>query len=174
MPALQGPEAWQTDTLTAIGARLQQQPGKGSAAPVLVAVASGHGVGKSALVAWLMIWAMATAGNTRGVVTANTEIQLKTKTWAELAKWFRLSRVRHRFRLTGTALQAKDTEAAKSWRIDMVPWSLNQTESFAGLHNQGLRIPVGVELGDASRSGHGKWPGARPIKYRDHLGDCVR
>lgn len=135
-----GPEAWQTDTLTAIGARLQQQTGKGSAAPVLVAVASGHGVGKSALVAWLMIWAMATAGNTRGVVTANTEIQLKTKTWAELAKWFRLSRVRHRFRLTGTALQAKDTEAAKSWRIDMVPWSLNQTESFAGLHNQGLRI----------------------------------
>lgn len=133
---------WQAETLEAIGLRLRQQASdqKGSGEPVLVAVASGHGVGKSALVAWLVIWAMATADNTRGVVTANTEIQLKTKTWAELAKWFRLGRVRHRFRLTGTALQARDAEAAKSWRIDMVPWSLNQTESFAGLHNQGLRI----------------------------------
>lgn len=135
-----GPEDWQADTLTAIGERLRRQSGAGTGAPVLVAVASGHGVGKSALVAWLIIWAMATADNTRGVVTANTEIQLKTKTWAELAKWFRLSRLRNRFRLTGTALQARDTEAARSWRIDLVPWSLNQTESFAGLHNQGLRI----------------------------------
>lgn len=135
-----GPEGWQAETLRSIGDRLQHQSGNGPGEPVLIAVASGHGVGKSALVAWLVIWAMATADNTRGVVTANTEIQLKTKTWAELAKWFRLSRVRRRFRLTGTALQAKDAEAAKSWRIDMVPWSLNQTESFAGLHNQGLRI----------------------------------
>jgi hypothetical protein len=135
-----GPENWQADTLQSIGDRLGTRLGSDAAAPLLLAVASGHGVGKSALVAWLVIWAMATADSTRGVVTANTEIQLKTKTWAELAKWFRLSRIRHRFRLTGTALQAKDTEAAKSWRIDMVPWSLNQTESFAGLHNQGLRI----------------------------------
>ncbi|WP_417518514.1 terminase [Minwuia sp.] len=138
-----GPEKWQSEILTTIGRRLKQQTRKRApkdAEPVLVAVASGHGVGKSALVAWLVIWAMATGRDTRGVVTANTEIQLKTKTWAELAKWFRISRVRHRFRLTATALQARDTEAAKTWRIDMVPWSLNQTESFAGLHNQGLRI----------------------------------
>ncbi|WP_416899595.1 MAG: terminase [Minwuia sp.] len=138
-----GPERWQADILATIGRRLTEAAlqGKGpDTEPVLVAVASGHGVGKSALVAWLVIWAMATARDTRGVVTANTEIQLKTKTWAELAKWFRLSRVRHRFRLGATALQARDSEAAKTWRIDMVPWSLTQTEAFAGLHNQGLRI----------------------------------
>jgi len=138
-----GPEKWQAEVLSDLGRELaSRRRGRKPArnGPVQIAVASGHGVGKSALVAWLIIWAMATARGTRGVVTANTEIQLKTKTWAELAKWFRLSRVKRGFRLTGTALQARDAEAAKSWRIDMVPWSLNQTESFAGLHNQGLRI----------------------------------
>lgn len=136
-----GPERWQSAVLDAIGERLRRR-GRDAGEPVLVAVASGHGVGKSALVAWLVIWAMATGRDTRGVVTANTEIQLKTKTWAELAKWFRLSRARHLFRLAATAIQAKDAEAAKTWRVDMVPWSLNQTESFAGLHNNGRRIVI--------------------------------
>lgn len=132
-----GPEKWQADTLDQIAGRLAR---KGRKLPILIAVASGHGVGKSALVAWLVIWGMATGRDTRGVVTANTEIQLKTKTWAEMAKWFRMSPVREMFRLTATAIQARDPERAKTWRIDMVPWSLSQTESFAGLHNLGLRV----------------------------------
>lgn len=136
-----GPERWQSDVLEAIGRRLRRAGGR-EAEPVLLAVASGHGVGKSALVAWLVIWAMATGRDTRGVVTANTEVQLKTKTWAELAKWFRLCRPRQLFRLAATALQARDAEQAKTWRVDMVPWSLHQTESFAGLHNQGRRIVI--------------------------------
>src|SRR3546814_5543735 len=28
----------------------------------------------------------------------------------------------------------------KSWRADLVTWSVNNTEAFAGLHNQGKRI----------------------------------
>ncbi|MEC9347339.1 MAG: terminase [Pseudomonadota bacterium] len=134
-----GPERWQSEILEAIGRRSRRLDG-GDREPVLVAVASGHGVGKSALVAWLVIWALATAADTRGVVTANTESQLKTKTWAELAKWHRMSRTRRLFRLTAGALQAADQGRARGWRIDMVPWSLNQTEAFAGLHNQGRRV----------------------------------
>jgi hypothetical protein len=55
-----------------------------------IAIASGHGPGETALVAWIILWAMLTEADTRGVVTANTESQLRTQTWAELAKWFRL------------------------------------------------------------------------------------
>ena len=58
---------------------------------IRIAIASGHGIGKSALVSWLIIWAMATREDTKGVVTANTERQLMTKTWSELAKWHSLS-----------------------------------------------------------------------------------
>jgi hypothetical protein len=48
---------------------------------VRVAIASGHGIGKSALVAWIILLAMSTLRDSRGVVSANTEGQLRTKTW---------------------------------------------------------------------------------------------
>ena len=105
------------------------------------AVASGHGVGKSALVSWLILWAMSKP-DTRGVVTANTENQLRTKTWAELAKWHRLCIYGHWFKLTATALFSVEPAHEKTWRIDAVPWSESNTEAFAGLHNEGRRIIV--------------------------------
>jgi hypothetical protein len=71
-----GPDDWQQDILTTIGEGLSPQRA------LQIAVASGHGPGKTALVAWIILWAMLTEADTRGVVTANTESQLRTKTWA--------------------------------------------------------------------------------------------
>lgn len=109
---------------------------------IQVAVTSGHGVGKSALVAWIVWWAFSTFPGTRGVVTANTENQLKTKTWVEIAKWHRLFLARSLFKCTATALFATDEEMEREWRIDIVPWSERNTEAFAGLHNAGKRIII--------------------------------
>jgi hypothetical protein len=133
-----GPDQWQRDILTEIGKKLHA--GISATEAVQIAVASGHGIGKSALVAWLIEWAMSTCEDCKGVVTANTENQLKTKTWAELAKWHRLCITEHWFKLTATALFAKDPAHEKTWRIDMVAWSENNTEAFAGMHNLGKRI----------------------------------
>lgn len=107
---------------------------------IQIAVASGHGVGKSALVAIIILWAFSTAPDTRGVVTANTETQLKTKTWAELGKWFNLFIARDHFQLTATALMSKDPTRERTWRIDMIPWSEKNPAAFAGLHNKGKRL----------------------------------
>src|SRR5258707_13627092 len=65
-----GPDQWQRDLLSEIGAALAAEASTSQA--VQMAIASGHGIGKSALVAWLLLWAMATHEETRGVVTANT------------------------------------------------------------------------------------------------------
>ena len=130
-----GPEKWQADVLTRIGEGLRA--GKG---PVRIAVASGHGVGKSALVAWLLLWAMATQPSTRGVVTANTETQLKTKTWAELGKWHRLALSHNWCDLGASALVSALPETEQGGRIDMVPWAAHNAEAFAGLHNKGSRV----------------------------------
>jgi len=130
-----GPDDWQTDVLNDVGAgvvSLQQA--------IQIATASGHDIGKSALVAWLILWAMSTREDTRGVVTANTESQLRTKTWPELAKWHRLSINRHWFTVTATAIFSVVKDHEKTWRIDAVPWSDSNTEAFAGLHNEGKRI----------------------------------
>ncbi len=132
-----GPDVWQCEHLANVGRRL------GSGEIVREAIASGHGVGKSALVAWLILWAASTLKDTRGVVTANTEVQLKTKTWAELSKWFRLCWYGRRlFELTATAIFSRLPGHGRIWRIDQVAWSERNTESFAGLHNKGKRIIV--------------------------------
>jgi len=127
-----GPEPWQRDVLRRAG-RVSLDD------PVLEAVASGHGVGKSALVAWLVLWSLSTGTDTRGVVTANTETQLKTKTWVELAKWYRRFIGRDLFRLEATSIFSTDPDRARTWRFDMIPWSERNSEAFAGLHNQGRR-----------------------------------
>jgi hypothetical protein len=136
-----GPDDWQVEVLTEIGNKLKAGKIDLSEA-IQIAIASGHGIGKSALVSWIILWAISTHEDTKGVVTANTENQLKTKTWAELAKWKRLCINEHWFELTATALFAKDKEHEKTWRIDMVPWSERNTEAFAGLHNKGKRVLV--------------------------------
>src|SRR5215469_10547845 len=110
-----GPEQWQWDVLCDVrdGLITLNQA-------IQEATASGHGVGKSALVSWLILWAISTLSDTKGVVTANTETQLKTKTWAELGKWYHMFLAKHLFKLTATSLFQIDRE--RTWRIDMVPW----------------------------------------------------
>lgn len=130
-----GPEPWQVELLQDLGAGLITLEGA-----IRIARTSGHGIGKSAFVAWLILWAMSTFEDCVGVVTANTETQLKTKTWVQLAKWYRLCITRHMFKMTATALFSTDPEHERTWRMDMVPWSERNTEAFAGLHNQGKRI----------------------------------
>jgi hypothetical protein len=133
----EGPEPWQVDLLSAIRDGLLTPE-----RAIQQAIASGHGIGKSAFVSWLILWGISTFEDTRGVVTANTETQLKTKTWAELAKWYRMFIGRELFKLTATAIFSVDPAHERTWRIDMVRWSEHNPEAFAGLHNQGKRILV--------------------------------
>ncbi|WP_095110430.1 terminase [Pseudomonas sp. Irchel 3E20] len=134
-----GPRDWQIEVLDSIGKKLRGGA-KDLGEVIHEAVASGHGIGKSALVSWIIKWSVDTGIDTRGVVTANTETQLRTKTWPEVAKWNRLSITAHWFRLTATALISTDPDHEKNWRIDAVPWSESNTEAFAGLHNEGRRL----------------------------------
>jgi len=139
-----GPQDWQIQVLMDLGNGLLTLE-----EAIQLARTSGHGIGKSALVAWIILWAISTFEDTKGVVTANTENQLKTKTWAEVAKWHRMFIARDFFAMTATALFAKDPAHERTWRIDMVPWSERNTEAFAGLHNQGKRILVIFDEGSA-------------------------
>ncbi len=109
---------------------------------IMEAVASGHGIAKSTTVSMLVLWAFTTFPDCRGVVTANTETQLKTKTWAELGKWFNLLNplIREHFELNATSLVSRDKSRERTWRIDMIPWSKTNPQAFAGLHNKGNRL----------------------------------
>lgn len=133
-----GPRAWQADILDTIGRHLREPATRHK--PLRIAVSSGHGIGKSALISQITQWAMSTMADTRVVITANTDHQLRTKTWPEVSKWFRLAENAAWFKTTATSVYSADPLAEKSWRADAVPWSDNNTEAFAGLHNRGRRI----------------------------------
>lgn len=106
------------------------------------AVGSGHGIGKTALICIIILILFSTFEDTRGVVTANTDTQLRTKTWSEMAKWHRLFIASHFFTYTATALYSKDPNHEKTWRMDCIPWSKSNPAAFAGLHNKGKRLII--------------------------------
>jgi hypothetical protein len=54
-----------------------------------IAIRSGHGVGKTAFLAWVIIWWLLTRHPARVACTANTAAQLSDILWGELDKWVR-------------------------------------------------------------------------------------
>lgn len=137
LEAFDGPMPWAKELMRRIKLKLVSVEDA-----IMEATASGHGIAKSTTVAQITLWAFTTFPDCRGVITANTETQLKTKTWAELGKWFNLLRpiIREHFELKATALLSKDPSRERTWRIDMIPWSKTNPQAFAGLHNKGNRL----------------------------------
>ena len=133
-----GPRPWQKEILGYVGNHLSNPVTRFQ--PCMVSVASGHGIGKSALVSMFIHWAMSTCEDAKVIVTANTGTQLATKTVPEIHKWFRLAFNSYWWEMKATSITVRDSEHAKLWRVDAIPWSENNTEAFAGLHNKGKRI----------------------------------
>lgn len=123
-----GPDYWQRDQLLRIRDAIRADP----FANIQEAIASGHGVGKSAEVAWIILWAMSTRRDLAGWVTANTQTQLKGKTWRELALWHKRAINAHWF--TWTATRFYQNDSPETWGIDAIPWTEHNSEAFAGLH----------------------------------------
>jgi hypothetical protein len=142
-----GPREWQSEINRTIKDHLSN-PGT-RFEPLLIAVASGHGIGKSAEMGMLANWAMSTCDDTRIIVTANTDKQLRTKTAPEIGKWFRLSLTSHWFNVQAESVRSVADGHSDSWRADFIPWSEHNTEAFAGLHNKGKRIVLMMDEGSA-------------------------
>ena len=99
-----------------------------------IAVASGHGVGKTALTAWLILWFLSTRPNPQADVTANTKPQLDAKTWRELALWRQRAKNHEWFSQTATKIFLKD--APDTWFCYAMAWTKNRSEAFAGTHGK--------------------------------------
>jgi hypothetical protein len=134
------PRKWQEKMLRDLGDRLRTTVTEKRYEVLREAIVSGHGVGKSALFAMLVMFSLSTMEFARGLVTANTEEQLRGKTWPEVQKWHSMAVNKHWFTPTATAIFHCNPEYQKRWRFDCVTWSENNTEAFAGLHNEGYRI----------------------------------
>lgn len=133
-----GPRSWQRWMLDTVGEHLRNPDTRHQ--PLMIAVSSGHGIGKSAGISMLLNWGMSTCEDCKAVITANTDNQLRTKTWPEVIKWANLSITKDWFSTPATAMYSNDPGHDKRWRADAIPWSEHNTEAFAGLHNERKRI----------------------------------
>ena len=133
-----GPDEWQREFLDKWGDEIKKNDFNGHTPvpPVRRAVASGHGIGKSALTAWCVNFIMSTRPLSRGTVTANTSAQLESKTWAEIAKWTKRSITGHWFNVsTGRgSMKMHHIDHKEEWYCHAQTCREENSESFAGQH----------------------------------------
>jgi hypothetical protein len=129
-----GPDVWQTDFLKRLRDQVRKNNFQGikTVDPIRMAVSKGHGVGGSAMAAFLVDWIMSTRPHCQGTVTANTATQLQTKTWAAIMRWTRLCLTGFWFHINTERMYYigfKD-----SWFCSPQTCREQNSEAFAGQH----------------------------------------
>ena len=140
-----GPRKWQREVLTELAAHIKQNNGKVDFDTFRMAVSSGRGIGKSALVSWLVIWMLSTRIGSTTIVSANSETQLRSITWAEITKWLALALNSHWFEISATRvtparwladLVERDLKkGTRYWGVEGRLWSEENPDAYAGVHN---------------------------------------
>ena len=140
-----GPRKWQRDVLRDIKTHIAANGGKVDFDVFRLAVASGRGIGKSALVSWLILWMVTTRIGSTVIVSANSEAQLRSVTWAEITKWLAMLINSHWWEISATRvmpakwlteLVERDLrKGTRYWSVEGRLWSAENPDSYAGVHN---------------------------------------
>ena len=129
-----GPDAWQAQVLRELGDAVSARKFNGldPVAPIREAVSSGHGIGKSVLIAFILIWLMSTRPHSRWTVTANTNEQLEKKTWATIRAWLESCITRHWFEINSQIMF--HIGHRPTWFASPQTCAEENSEAFAGQH----------------------------------------
>lgn len=140
-----GPRRWQKKVLLEIADHIVKNSGRLDMDVFRKAIVSGRGIGKSALVAWLIDWMLSTRIGSSVIVSANSESQLKSITWAELIKWTTMSINAHWWETSATKLVPAQwlstiverdlKKGTRYWAAEGKLWSEENPDSYAGPHN---------------------------------------
>jgi len=141
----QGPRKWQREVLAELRDHIRSNNGKIDFDTFRSATSSGRGIGKSALVSWLVIWMLSTRIGSTTIVSANSEAQLRSVTWAEITKWLSMALNSHWFEIAATRvapakwmteLVERDLKlGTRYWGIEGRLWSAENPDAYAGVHN---------------------------------------
>jgi hypothetical protein len=140
-----GPRKWQREVLIELRDHIKANSGKLDFSTFRMATSSGRGIGKSALVSWLVIWMLTTRIGSTTIVSANSEAQLRSVTWAEITKWLSMSLHSHWFEVSATRvlpakwiaeLVERDLKlGTRYWGVEGRLWSAENPDAYAGVHN---------------------------------------
>ena len=132
-----GPDKWACEFLEEWGQEIRKRKfdGRNAVPAIQFSTASGHGIGKSTLTAWVIKFIMDTRPYAKGTVTAGTDTQLRTKTWSELGKWHSLSLTRNWFQWnTGRGAMSLTHKQFPRWQCTAQTCREENSEAFAGQH----------------------------------------
>jgi hypothetical protein len=134
LAAYKGADTWQEGFLREWGEeiRLRGFDGVHPVAPIRFATSSGHGIGKTTLVAWIAAFLLSTRPQSQGTVTANTFPQFEAKTWAAICRWMKLSKTRPWFQIGADRIYMRNQP--DSWFLRALTAQNEKSESFAGQH----------------------------------------
>lgn len=142
------PRRWQLDILKDLRDHLQAGGSVEDYVPDVfkMAVSSGRGIGKTAIISWLALWMLSCIPGSSTIVSANTETQLRSKTFPEIRKWARMAINSNWFDPQATSIRPAEwlVEAlhkttkidAAYWYISAQLWSEENPDAFAGMHSQ--------------------------------------
>ena len=140
-----GPRKWQREVLQEITDQIKANKGLVNFNTLRQAVSSGRGIGKSALVSWIVLWMLTTRIGSTTIVSANSESQLRSVTWAEITKWLAMSLNSHWFEVSATRLMPAKwltelverdlKKGTRYWGVEGRLWSAENPDAFAGVHN---------------------------------------
>jgi hypothetical protein len=140
-----GPRKWQREVLSELAEHIKSNNGKVDFDTFRMATSSGRGIGKSALVSWLVLWMLTTRIGSTTIVSANSEAQLRSVTWAEITKWLSMAMNTHWFEVSATRvmpakwlteLVERDLKlGTRYWGVEGRLWSAENPDSYAGVHN---------------------------------------
>lgn len=140
-----GPRKWQRQILSDLRDHIKQNNGKVDFDTARLAIASGRGIGKSALVSWLTIWMLSSRIGSTTIVSANSEAQLRSVTWAEITKWLAMSLNSHWFEIAATRIMPAKwltelverdlKKGTRYWSVEGRLWSEENPDAYAGVHN---------------------------------------
>lgn len=131
-----GPKPWQRQFLLDLGREVSSHRfnGQDPVPTVKMAISSGVGPGKTALLAWVLHWLMDTRPDCKCRVTANTVTQLETVTWAEVRKWGASKMTADRWTMTSEQMYA--TGDRVNWFAIRTTCAPENAQAFAGWHNR--------------------------------------
>ncbi len=100
--------------------------------PILMSETSGHGTGKSCMGAWIAWWLLSTRPDSIGTVTAGTNAQLQSRTWAAIRAWGKLCITSHWFEIQAHSIHRKSSP--ETWKVVAQTCKEENAQSFAGQH----------------------------------------
>ena len=140
-----GPRKWQREVLQDLADHIQENKGKIDFNVLQAVISSGRGIGKSALVSWITIWMLATRIGSTTIISANSESQLRSITWAEITKWLAMAINSHWFEVSATRLMPAKwltelverdlKKGTRYWGVEGRLWSAENPDAYAGVHN---------------------------------------